>query len=194
MGGYGSTRWEWHTAKRCVEESLTLRPSSIKSCLQPHVSLASGQLSWGRGGVTTDTIGYTVRASGDRRLLQLNYTTTNTYTKESTPYDYTVEVQPAPANFGGVRWYFICPLVVNGRPCRRRVACLYLPPNGRYFGCRHCHDLTYRSCRESRKWDSMYASIAMNAGVPLRFAKQAMRDWAKPEKPPKRRYRRRNLG
>ena len=26
---------------------------------------------------------------------------------------------------------------------------LYLPPGGRYFGCRHCHDLTYRSRQES---------------------------------------------
>jgi hypothetical protein len=45
-------------------------------------------------------------------------------------------------------FYFICPLVVNGRACRRRVAKLYLPPGGEYFGCRHCYNLTYESCKE----------------------------------------------
>jgi hypothetical protein len=28
---------------------------------------------------------------------------------------------------------------------------LYLPPAARYFGCRHCHDLTYRSAQEHNK-------------------------------------------
>jgi hypothetical protein len=28
---------------------------------------------------------------------------------------------------------------------------LYLPPGGRYFGCRHCYGLTYRSCQEHDK-------------------------------------------
>lgn len=41
--------------------------------------------------------------------------------------------------FGGLRWWFVCPLVVKGRSCKRRVGKLYLPPHGRYFGCRHCN-------------------------------------------------------
>jgi hypothetical protein len=28
---------------------------------------------------------------------------------------------------------------------------LYLPPDGRYFGCRHCYRLTYRSVQEHDK-------------------------------------------
>jgi len=46
---------------------------------------------------------------------------------------------------GGVRWWFVCPLVVNGTPCRRRVSKLYLPPGADFFGCRTCYRLTYRS-------------------------------------------------
>jgi hypothetical protein len=42
-------------------------------------------------------------------------------------------------------------LVVSGSPCYRRVGKLYLPPGGRYFGCRHCYDLTYTSCQEHDK-------------------------------------------
>jgi hypothetical protein len=46
-----------------------------------------------------------------------------------------------------VRWWFVCPLSRNGIACHRRVRKLYL--SGRYFGCRHCHRLTYRSSQES---------------------------------------------
>jgi hypothetical protein len=35
--------------------------------------------------------------------------------------------------------------------CGRRVGKLYLPPGGRYYGCRQCHDLTYTSCQQSDK-------------------------------------------
>jgi hypothetical protein len=52
-------------------------------------------------------------------------------------------------HFGGCRWWFLCPLIVNGRPCNRRVAKLYL--RGKYFGCRQCHDLTYTSSQQHDK-------------------------------------------
>ncbi len=42
---------------------------------------------------------------------------------------------------------FVCGLVVNGRSCGARVKKLYLPPGGRYFGCRRCHDVTYESAQ-----------------------------------------------
>ncbi|GAG06388.1 unnamed protein product [marine sediment metagenome] len=49
-------------------------------------------------------------------------------------------------NYGGQRYWFICPL--SG--CNRRVAKLYKPNNGRYFGCRHCYNLAYASMNVSR--------------------------------------------
>jgi len=36
---------------------------------------------------------------------------------------------------------------VNVMPCGRRAGALYPPPSGRYFGCHHGHDLTYRLAR-----------------------------------------------
>ena len=51
-------------------------------------------------------------------------------------------------NFGGYRWWFICPLVVNGNVCGRRVGALYLGGE-EYFGCRHCYNLTYECQKES---------------------------------------------
>ncbi len=41
-----------------------------------------------------------------------------------------------PCNFGGERPWFVCPGVVNGVACGRRVAILYGP--GKYFLCRLC--------------------------------------------------------
>ncbi len=56
-----------------------------------------------------------------------------------------IDLQPMHLHYGGLRYWFICPLLVNGVACRRRVAKLYF--RGWYFGCRHCHGLTYRSCQ-----------------------------------------------
>jgi hypothetical protein len=46
-----------------------------------------------------------------------------------------------PCHLGGKRPFFICPGVVNGRACCRRVAKLFLAR--RYFLCRHCHRVAY---------------------------------------------------
>jgi hypothetical protein len=51
-----------------------------------------------------------------------------------------------PCRYGGQRPWFICPGVVHGRVCSRRVGILY--GAGRYFLCRQCHDLVYESQRE----------------------------------------------
>jgi hypothetical protein len=53
-----------------------------------------------------------------------------------------------PCRFGGARPYFVCPGVVNGIACGRRVAKLY--GAGTYFLCRHCYRLGYASQREDR--------------------------------------------
>jgi hypothetical protein len=62
----------------------------------------------------------------------------------------TVRIVRVPCRFGGARPYFICPGVVNGVACGRRVAKLYGP--GRYFLCRHCYRLVHASQGEGG-WD-----------------------------------------
>jgi hypothetical protein len=62
----------------------------------------------------------------------------------------TVRVVRVPRRFGGSRSYFICPGVVNGIVCGRRVAKLH--GAGRYFLCRHCYRLAHASQSESG-WD-----------------------------------------
>ena len=81
---------------------------------------------------------------------KVNYTTTDRNTGEKTDYDYKISLTTTPCNFGSVRYWFICPLSINGVYCGRRVGTLYLASGGNYFGCRHCYDLSYESCNESR--------------------------------------------
>lgn len=49
--------------------------------------------------------------------------------------------------YGGLRWWFLCPKKMDGRPCRRRVRKLYLPPWETVLGCRHCYGLSYASAQ-----------------------------------------------
>jgi len=62
----------------------------------------------------------------------------------------TVRIVRVPCRFGGSRSCFICPGVVNGFACGRRVAELHGP--GRYFLCRHCYRLAHGSQSETG-WD-----------------------------------------
>ncbi len=59
----------------------------------------------------------------------------------------TVGIVRVPCRLGGSRPYFLCPGVVNGIVCGRRVAKLY--GAGHYFLCRHCYGLTYSSQSEN---------------------------------------------
>ncbi len=62
----------------------------------------------------------------------------------------TVNIVRVPCRFGGNRPYFVCPGVVNGISCGRRVVKLHGP--GRYFLCRHCYRLAHASQSEGG-WD-----------------------------------------
>jgi hypothetical protein len=56
---------------------------------------------------------------------------------------------------------------------------LYLPPRARYFGCRHCHDLTYTSCQESHKYDGVYRRLAASTGYDLDTVREALNQTGK---------------
>jgi hypothetical protein len=59
----------------------------------------------------------------------------------------SIELEETRCHLGGSRCWFRCPRLRYGVPCRRRVRILYCPSD-QFFGCRACHNLTYRSCRE----------------------------------------------
>lgn len=96
------------------------------------------------------SMGIEVSVLGEK-YVRLSYTQTNNFTSEKIELDYKIELVTTPCNFGGFRYWFICPLVVEGKPCKRIVGKLYLPPSAKYFGCRHCYNLTYKCQKEHDK-------------------------------------------
>ncbi len=60
------------------------------------------------------------------------------------PIDQSIKLVRSNPNFGGVRWWFVCPR------CARTVSKLHRPSNSSHFLCRDCHDLNYESAQISR--------------------------------------------
>ena len=108
-------------------------------------------MSWkNRIGQDRGSIGYKVRA--DLSAVELFYSVSGSWAgPEPEDIHIVVPLDTTPCHFGGERFWFICPLTTNGSACRRRVAKLYLPPGAKYFGCRHCYDLSYRSKQVARR-------------------------------------------
>jgi hypothetical protein len=120
-------------------------------------------------GEQTSSIGFDVNLGADSGTARLRYTRQS----DGEPLDYQITLTTTPLPWGGVKWWFICPLVMGGRYCGRRVAKLYLPCS-RYFGCRQCHDLTYTSCQESHEHDRLFREIGRELGL---SARDAQRIW-----------------
>jgi hypothetical protein len=110
---------------------------------------------------TKSSIGITGSTMDGDKYIQFQYTQTDRDTDKKEEFDYKVNLTATPCNYGGVRYWFICPLYKNGVYCGRRVGTLY--KRGDYFGCRHCHDLTYRSKNENRKhkYNPLFASLTL---------------------------------
>lgn len=105
-----------------------------------------GGIKWTYGlSGNESSIGFTVitNIEGEEDHIKLQYTYTDRRTDKKEILDYNVGLTTTPCNYGGVRYWFICPLSKNGQYCGRRVGVLYCV--GKYFGCRHCGELTYRS-------------------------------------------------
>ena len=141
-------RYHWDK-KDTVEDSRSI---SI-SFLRKHGFLCgykSGQVTWSRNEEEVASIGVAVSTMNDEDYVKFNYTTTHRSTGEKTSYDYKVSLTTTPCHFGGVRYWFICPLTIKGNYCGRRVGTLNKAPGANYYGCRHCYDLSYESRNETR--------------------------------------------
>jgi hypothetical protein len=75
--------------------------------------------------------------------IELRYTWTDPDTEEKLSMNYNVYITTTACNYGGVRHWFTCPLYRNKQYCGRRVGVLYYA--GKYFGCRKCANIAYRS-------------------------------------------------
>lgn len=89
---------------------------------------------------------YRVSAASSRLRLTFNH---------GLPVEQNIRLEHSEPNFGGVRWWFLCPR------CKGRVSRLHLPSHAYYFLCRHCYDLSYESAQSSRmRSESFFRMIA----------------------------------
>jgi hypothetical protein len=151
VGGPGSGSWR-RSAKR----------STVEQCRQIDVR------RWQREGLFEATPRYfswawyrqgeqiaSISARTSHSEVELSYSYRRNGDEDNIKsVNYTVPLSWTECNFGGKRAWFICPGVVKGRACGRRVAKLYL--RGGYFLCRHCHDLSYKSRQVGRKYRALY--------------------------------------
>jgi hypothetical protein len=142
VGGSGSGNWYRWRKKDAVEDhrSIDVGYLNRNGMLRPGYW---GTLSWWRDDEQVANIG--VRAEEGRVVLDYRYRVRGS--EEWQDVQYPVRLIWTPCNLGGERPWFVCPGVVNGRYCGRRVAKLY--GASKYFLCRHCYDLTYRSRQEA---------------------------------------------
>ena len=146
-------RWAWSN-RYMVEECRTIDIPFL-SRHGFFSGLASGIIEWmDSTGKITSSIGIEVSVRNHyphTNYIKFEYTHINCLTEEKTDLNYSTRLAMTRCNFGGVRYWFICGLKDGGRCCGKRVGKLYLPPNSTYFGCRKCHDLTYRSQKQHDK-------------------------------------------
>ncbi len=134
MGGYGSGRPGYRQkAEDC--RSLDVNRFHSEGCLLPG---RRGSRVWSSDGEEVGRIGYKAE---DGRLV-LDYRVRQ-YGSDWESVSETIRITHLDCNYGSTRPYFICPGVVNGLHCGRRVGKLFA--GGRYFLCRHCYNISYAS-------------------------------------------------
>ncbi len=147
-------RYRW-SQRGLTDECLTL--STVELARRRVSKIGPGDvgiITWKNDqGEITSYIDFFVQLTSQNQLvLQLMYDWTDPSSRAKLPVKCPVRLTTTTSpNFGGLRYWFLCPLVTNGQPCQRRVGRLYLPAGGRYFGCRMCYNLNYRSQREHNK-------------------------------------------
>ncbi len=123
--------------KRTVEECLSLDINYLyrQGMLQPGQIRA---LEWYRGEEKAGSI-WVIPCFKDEIYLRYRH---KGWDGQWESVCYAVRLAWTPCHFGGHRPWFLCP------GCSRRVGKLYA--GGKYFLCRHCYDLAYRSQRERK--------------------------------------------
>ncbi len=154
MGGLGSNRWGPYQRKTTVEESLTLETTAF--CQIPAGN--NMDVSWGDN---------QIKAKRTVEGLMVAYAATNTG-------NVVCEEICLELNDQSNRWYWICP------ECSRHVTKLHKPFDKLHFRCRHCHNLTYRSIQERRKYQSLARRLAQGTSVsPKHMERFLLSDWGR---------------
>lgn len=141
MGGSGSGSWYRWNSKTTVEDGLTIDLCKlIRHKLVVPGKHVSGSIIWSRvrDGEKVASIGYEANLiNPDTAWMRLHYS------HNGKPVDYRVHLTTTCPNYGGLRWWFLCPS--DGS----RVAKLHSPPGGVIFASRKAYNLAYQSQHET---------------------------------------------
>lgn len=145
-------RWLYSNRYQTIDcKSLDLQWMNKQKMLE-NGSYPFQTITWDMKGEKTGAVGIIINKKKNMISgINFQYTYTNHETGDQEEMDYEIKLVTTKCNYGGFRYWFKCPLVVNGRYCGRRVRALYLPPFQKYFGCRHCYNLVYPSQRINRQ-------------------------------------------
>lgn len=164
MGGYGSGISLGTSAKTVVESCQILDINYFSRNGLFRQGYSAGNITWQNySGKIIRTASWELDSVEDNTdfLIQFSLSVNG----ETVPLQQSIPTEKTRLVSGGIRWWFICPLFFNGRSCGRRVAKLYRPPYSRYFGCRKCHDLTYKSCQDSHRFDDIFEAVGNSMGI-----------------------------
>jgi hypothetical protein len=141
MGGLGSGRPR-DTSRSKVEDCRSLDVNRLhrEGCLQPGWT---GGWTWTEDGEEVASVG--LRVAEDK--IRIFYRVRIAHDDWEDVVE-SVGIARLSCHYGGCRPYFICPGVLEGRGCGRRV--VKLLQGGHYFLCRRCYLLAYSSQSEQR--------------------------------------------
>jgi hypothetical protein len=114
-----------------------------------------GNLSWSRDGESTGNINVQIDINAEYPSIRFTYRSHEYAEDVWKDIDYSFPMTSIPCRYGGRKWFFICGLYKSGNYCGRKARILY--GVGKYFGCRHCANLSYQSCNENKR--SKYAFL-----------------------------------
>jgi len=166
MGGHGSG-WQG-PRKTTVGECCTLRLKWLRKALDAGPGWG-GPLEWtsNRTGKKTAAIRYVVIGTREDPVIRLEYSWRRGDEEWHRVRD-VVQLTYSTLWHGARCPYMVC------LGCGARVRTLHLPPGGTLFRCRACHDLTYGSCQDSHKYDTLFRSMATDLGMDVGQVTRAM--------------------
>ncbi len=159
MGGSGSGSWYRHSAKSTTGN---FHAWHIKKLVKAEVikfdQYRAGEWQWyleGDGGKrdVRSSIGYIADTTDSSSpYIQVKYQNKNS----SEGFDYKIRLTTTNPNYGGKRWWFVCPIV----GCSKRVGVLYM--GSKYFACRHCYNIAYESQNEVPHYRMLHKAQAIH--------------------------------
>jgi len=116
--------------------------------LDKDYSYKSGIITWTSGFGNKSNVAFSIvkddwGTTEEKICIELKYTHTDRWTNEKSDMDFKIPIATTSCNYGGKRYWFVCPLTKNEQYCGRQVGVIY--SIDKWFGCRHCGEIAYNS-------------------------------------------------